>query len=207
MKNKILIVALSSLLFIMGCSSAENTREPENPKTELTSPATESTDIELKHLEDKVAEQKTKIENLEELNLEYIAYIEKLVNMLDDSQLIELSKSGIYSLKVNGKDVPKDGLVEVSDPIIDIIITENIEDFIPLPPSVPEHILLGNYPHHIKIKGYEHMEPITSDGTVVSSAQYSFGEDSTIDELKVEITNELRDILSLDTNTIKIIRN
>lgn len=207
MKNKVLIAALCSLLFIAGCSSKENAKAPENPKPEVTNSNAESTDPDFKLLKDKVAEQKIKIESLEELNLEYKAYIEKVVGMLDESQLMELSKSGIYSLKVNGKDVPKDGLVEVSDKTIDIIITENIEDLTYLPPSVPQHILLGNYQYHIKIKGYENMEPMTTDGTVVTSAQYSFWEDSKIDELTVEITNELREILKLDTNTIKIIRN
>lgn len=214
MKNKILIAALCSLVFIVGCSSVvdDDAKALESLKAELEAKETESIDPDLKLLKDKVAEQKIKIESLEDLNLQYKAYLEKVVDILDDSQLMELSKSGIYSLKVNGKDVPKDGVVEVSDKTIDIIITENIEDLSYLPSSIPEHILLGNYPNHIIIKGYEDMEPITMepitlDGTIVTSAQYSFWEDSNVDELTVEITNELRDILKLDTNTIKIIRN
>jgi len=208
MKNlRLISIILSALLFTVGCSAAESKDTPPDHSPEVSSPAAESAEEASKVREDKIAEQKMKIETLESLNSEYAEYLQSVIEILDENQKQEIAESNYqYSLKVNEEPVPKDGVVKVSRGSFTVSIQEELSTNIPLPENMPVGSLSGeHYSEHMVFIGEDDFQTESYDGTIRTAVTYTFEEGYAFDSLEIQITEELKDRLGLETNLIRII--
>ena len=205
--NKLISIILCTLLFTVGCSSVDNNDIPTENSPEVTAAAAESKNEGSKVLEDKIAEQKSKIESLEILNKEYSDYLNSVLNSLDEDKKQEIAESRFqYKIKVNEESIPKDGMVKVSKGTFKVTISEELLTNIAFPPNFPEGDLSGeHYSKHMVFVGQDESEVESYDGTMITAVEYTFEEGYSFDSLEIQITDDLKERLSLETNIIKII--
>lgn len=185
MRNKSLIKYVVGALLVIGIvfSTVNSLREVES-KNEGS-----------KVLENKIAELKSKIESLETLNKEYSDFL----NSVAESQFR-------YIIKVNEESVPKDGVVKVSKGTFKVTIYQESLTYIVLPPNFPDGKLSGeDYSEHMVFIGQDELKVEGYDGGAISAVEYTFEEGYSFDSLEIQITEELKERLDLETNIIKII--
>lgn len=208
MKNhKLISIILGALIFTVGCSSAGSSDTPPDDSPEVSTPSASSDNEGSKVLEDKIAEQKMKIETLESLNNEYAQYLQSVIDILDEQQKQEIAESNYrYSIEVNEEPVPKDGVVYVSKGAIKVSIQEELSTNIPLPENIPDGSLSGeHYSEHMVFLDQHDFKAQSYDGTIRTAVLYTFEEGYTFDTLEVQLTEELKERVGLETNLIKII--
>lgn len=203
---RLISTILCILLFSVGCSAAGSKETPPEISPEVSSPSTESAEEASKVLEDKIAEQKLKIETLESLNSEYAEYLHSVIDVLDEDQKQEIAESNYqYSIKVNGEPVPKDGVVMVSRGTFKVSIQEELSTDIPLPENMPDGSLTGeHYSEHMVFIGQDDFKTESYDGTMRTAVEYTFEEGYSVESFDIQITEELKDRIGLETNLIRI---
>ena len=208
MKRKnMMIICLLSMLLITGCSGSD--KESPSQVTEPDSGAAvleSSTDGTVERLEGKIQERNGQIEVLEGLNEEYYEFIESTLKNLDEEELRDLAQSLYrYTLTINEEIYEAGDEVELPEGPVEVKVISEMLFQINLPLKLYE---LGSLPgfvdDHISFKDQEPENLEVTDGTVVQAYIYTFGEEKPLENLEIDLSEELRDRLGLDTDVIEI---
>jgi len=195
------------MLLITGCSGSD--KESPSQVTEPDSGAAvleSSTDGTVERLEEKIQERNGQIEVLEGLNEEYYEFIESTLKNLDEEELRDLAQSLYrYTLTINEEIYEAGDEVELPEGPVEVKVISEMLFQINLPLKLYE---LGSLPgfvdDHISFKDQEPENLEVTDGTVVQAYIYTFGEEKPLENLEIDLSEELRDRLGLDTDVIEI---
>ncbi|NTW72984.1 MAG: hypothetical protein HGA49_12180 [Eubacteriaceae bacterium] len=198
MKRKIIIIMIiSAILLISGCSNQDVLEEESTKK-----------DAKIKALEKKITQLEEKNTLLEE-ELDYDGkFIETMTGRILEADLITLAQSEwSYSLKVNDKAVPADGIVFVESNTFDFTAAEVQNAYIALPAELHEKGKISGslFSNHIKFLDSKPSDTSGSNEDKLASATYVFKELADGNEINLEISAELQQRLGMTTNVIKVI--
>ncbi|ABR48414.1 hypothetical protein Amet_2256 [Alkaliphilus metalliredigens QYMF] len=207
MKKKILLftIVISLFIFLIGCTN-QATVDEKNLKVEELQNQIEKHDQKIKELEEKNNSYEIKVKNLEEERDSYKRFIDKAIKYLDDDEMVKLARGEwIYSIEVDGQSVPSDGEIEIDKKYFEIIYSERQSILSSLTQEIYEQgSISGEYFDHLKIKDAKPKNIKRGDGTVVTGFIYEFENLSPNTSFKLEISDELKDRLNLQTNIISI---
>ncbi|OWZ82720.1 hypothetical protein [Natranaerobius trueperi] len=205
-KNLFYLLVVALLISVAGCNSS-NLQSHNIEDTELRQEI-DQLKGELETKENKISALEGSKEMLEEEIELYHSMMDIVINNLSQEELDQISKiAWNYDLLVNDKSIPSDGYLEVNESDFEIIFREKIP---PEPLYSQEHtdlfeegrltdyeiILLDEEKLHKKTAGA---------GTVVDAPViYIFEDLNNGDIVELEITENLKERLELDTQKIKI---
>jgi hypothetical protein len=174
-----------------------------------------TTGTEIKELEKQIEELKMENEALkgsrqfEEEGIDTytkaIKTMSKKLSPADQKELYNLLWN--YQLTVNGEPIPKDGIIQVDDRKIEVVLSQRdlTIDALPHDPNYSGAIS-GEYFEHITKIAPEPSDTTMSAGTVVVGSHYIFNDVEQGETISFTITDELKQRLGLDKTTITIKR-
>lgn len=204
--------------------------EIEKLKNEILSLKTETNEKEhkIKKLEEDIQNLKEESnQKNSDMDLKYIIeerdyyrlYIDKYLQKLSNEELLNIAKTEwTYSLYIKlgtmenkSKviiEIPKDGIIEVKESSFLLTISEHQSAF----PILNNYIeiynkgSIENYSNHLKILDNKNYisEGYSASGTIVDSLTYEFLNVPKGSKIKLEISEELKERLNLNTNIIMI---
>ena len=131
--------------------------------------------------------------------------IKQVIDNLSDEEMLELSRNQfLYELQINGKSIPKNGQVTISVGDVEILLSEKDlgYDFLPVE-WLDKGKISGNYIDHLLNFDTTWM-PIGTDGTVNTAQGYQSADIKAGQQYSFNITDELREPLKIDNQSIKI---
>ncbi len=211
MKRKVtlLMIGILSVSLLIGCSAKPESIEVESPgDTIIANDVIKEKDEDIQKLQEKVEELTLSVDSLENLNKDYEKFVESTLKHIEEKDLIQLAKDQfIYTLQVNEKSVPKDGLMEISEGPIQITIKSDMASGIAYPDEIYSlGSLSGQYSvEHLDFMGQKEDSLDVLDGTLVQTFIYTFGKEKPIENFEFKISEELMERLGLNTTRIKIV--
>lgn len=170
--------------------------------------STSSNEIKIKELEEKISSLEIELNFLRGKVDEQEKYIKMLMQKSYSSkELLEIAKNEWkYRLTINGKDVPKNEVVEVNTSNLEIVLSETQSAYPMLPIEIYNKGALKNYQEHIKIMAPKSIkyDINAASGTIVDSIQYQFKNLKKGTKVQIKITDELKQRLNLKSNMIVI---
>lgn len=217
------------LIFLFGILILSGFNKLVLNKNELMDNETmNNTEEEIKQLENEILRLKEDI-SLKELDISrlkqernyYREFIDNVLERLDENELKEiLQKEWWYTLSIRYREenkenavdfhFPQNGKVTLDKSDFDIILSEHTVPFSIIEDSMKyknifEQVLLKRpLSEHIKIKNYDNYEIEGATGTVVDSVLYKFSNVPKGTEIKVEISDELRQRLGINSKILLI---
>ncbi|GGE69655.1 hypothetical protein [Priestia taiwanensis] len=188
-------ILLTSLLF--GCSnekaSGSETKELEKQLEELK-------------MENEALQTSKEFE--EKGSVIYTKAIEKIATKLSPTDQKELKALlWSYTFSVNGQLIPKEGTIEINDNKVEVVLSQRDLTVGILPyDSTYSGAVSGEYFEHITAINPKPSNTDMSAGTVVVGSHYIFDNVENGQTITLTITDELKQRVGLDTNTIKIKR-
>lgn len=194
MNKKVLIflTITSLLIFLIGCTSQTKNHDIKDSKIEELQSQVKSYELDLKILK----EEKDG----------YKKFINSSIKYLNDSELLELAKKEWrYSIRVDEKPVESNDVLRIDKRDFKITYSEAQSAFPALAPQIHNKgSISGNFFNHIKILDIKPNNIYPTDGTVVQGIVYEFKDVHKGKTIKLQISNELKERLSLKTNIVTI---
>lgn len=207
MKNKSLLL----YIFFIGILTIACTNKTDNGNSESKLKALEE---EIKIQEEEILELseenddfKISIKYLEEEIDNFIDFSHRAIAYLDEGEIKELSKNEWeYRIDVHETEIPLNGKLEISKGDFEITYSERNSSLASIEDKIYNYgKISGDYQDHLDIIGIEPDNIATTDGTVVTSFVYEFKDIQEGRQFQLEISNELKERLNLDTNIIDIL--
>ncbi|WP_257529966.1 hypothetical protein [Irregularibacter muris] len=193
------------LFIIIGCTNKTSIDEG-NSQVENLQKQIKRYEHKIEKLEVKNHEYEITVKNFEEERDTYQKFIDKAIKYLDKDEFLELAKSEWhYSLEIDEQPVPSDGKIVIDKKDFEILYSAEQA----MSPGLPKEIytqgsISGEYFDHLKILDIKPKDIRLLDGTVVSAFVYEFENLSGNTDLKLEVSDELKERLGLQTNIINI---
>ncbi|MBS4535111.1 hypothetical protein GOQ29_05695 [Clostridium sp. D2Q-14] len=217
MRKKIFIfISILLILTLTGCANQTSVGgEAENKNVETQELQSEIKKYEedikkleedIKKLEEKNDDYKLEIKQLEKEKNEYNDFIDKTIKYLDEDALLEIARSEWkYQIEVDEKPIPLNGKVEINKDTFKIVYSVESS----LLSNVQEELfskgpMSGDFIDHLKVVGIKPNNIGRTDGTVITAFVYEFESLPKNTNFKLEISDELKERLDLETNTINI---
>lgn len=136
----------------------------------------------------------------------YKEFIGKVLTYLEDEELKELAQSEWrYYITVNDQEIPPKGQIKVRDKNINICFGQEQPEFHALPSEVFKQGRLNNWLGHIEIEGPEPSKKSETDERTVSEVHYEYKKLSEGTRITINITDEFKERIGIETNEIQII--
>lgn len=174
---------------------------------------------ELQFLKERISSKDSQLQRLGEETDYYRKFIDSILTKMTEDELIEIAERELwYTLgvfvgtKEQSKgdyiDIPKNGKVEVNDSNFMITLAERqTMDKIISPqcyPDVYKKVRIHNFNEHLKINNYSNYEIQPASGVIVDAYSYFFEDVPEGTIIDIEITEELKKRLGLETKLIKL---
>ncbi len=205
MKKLVVILSIIMIFGLIGCTN-QSTVDKKDLELEELQNKIERYEQKIKELEENNSSYEIRIRNFEEERDTYKSFIDKATKYLDEDEIVELARGEwVYNIEVDGQSVPPDGEVEVYNNNFEIIYSERQSIISMLNHEILEHgIISEDYIDHLEIIDAKPKEINRTDGTVVTGFIYEFENIPSNTSFNIEISDELKDRLNLNTNTISI---
>ncbi|MFJ7828541.1 hypothetical protein [Psychrobacillus sp. NPDC096623] len=211
-KGTLLLITLSIILLLSGCidKTVENSGKLDEKKD--SEKLIEDKEIQIRELEKKNEELQDTLSSIKtDLNYTkeeadyYKNLIDELISDYSEAQLEDLAKKlWDYELEVNGLAVPRNGIVELQENIIEISLIQSQPAYVVLPDDIfIQGKISGNYNEHLKFTSNP-SETYSTDGTVVTGVHHKFVDVEKGTTISFSVTEELKKRLGLDTSEITI---
>jgi len=215
-KNRKINVLLVFVLFLItGCTTQASSGEDSSEDTEKSQIQIQKYETEIEKLQNELKKYEQNIKDLkdelaavetlkrEELD-DYKNLVTKAIEFLNDDELQELAKSlWHYEIKINGDPVPSIGEIELDQTNFEIIFSQKNSMIDILPDKIyNQGALSGEYYDHLEIEGIEPKDIKRMDGTTVTAFVYEFENLTSNMSFQINISNELKERLGLQNNTI-----
>lgn len=205
----ILIILLLLILSITGCKNQTNVgQEQENKNVEIEELQNKIKEYEenIEKLEDKNKDFQLSLEHSEEIRNEYKKFIDRAIEYLDNDVLLELARGGwIYQIEVDDNPIDNNGNIEVNKANFKIIYSTKMSSLASIHGEIFRRgEISGEDFDHLKIVGIEPNNIDRTDGTIVGAFIYEFEDLPKNTRFKLEISDELRERLDLESNIINI---
>ncbi len=189
-----ILVLLIWLIFLGGCQALTTNQD--------------SVTYKINDSEEKTHELEQRVQLLENQLKIYQDFCNSLPKSLDKETLLKISKSQWdYTLTVNNKPFPSNGILKVDNTNLDIQIAESslpIDlDFLPY--GGIENTQQKTYKDHLEIITSYHYTTTVGSGTTASAFNYKFSNIPKSSKIDIVITNALRERLNLNTCNLMII--
>lgn len=204
---------LSAGLLLSGCS--EETEAETNKEAEASAKLLKEQKVEITELQQEKAELQGALEELE-LNLEaktsadeteyYLGLAKGLIDQMSKEEKEEFAQDlWEYELAVDGQPVDADGKVETAGGAVEITLAQRQPPYLALPYDQFEAAKIsGDYLDHIVSMNPEPSELSGLDGTIVTAGLYIYHDLKSGESISLEITEELKERLGLDTVKIEV---
>lgn len=201
-EKNILFISMLLILILTGCAKERSASQ----KAEDDPIKIEELQIELKQYQEAIEGYKLEIKNIEEEKKEYKLFIDKTLASLDENLLLDLAKSEWhYEITIDEMPIPKDGNVKIDKDSFKIIYSQEQSLLSSIEPELSHKgCLSDDFFEHLKIIGREPNNIVRTDGTVSVAFIYEFEKLPQNTNFKLEISNELKERLDLETQTINI---
>ncbi|MCR1898482.1 hypothetical protein NSA47_05690 [Irregularibacter muris] len=192
-------------LSLVGCTNQAKKHE-DNLEVENLQKQIKRYEHKIEKLEEKNHEYEITVKNFEEERDTYQKFIDKAIKYLDKDEFIELAKSEWhYSLEIDEQPVPSDGKIVIDKKDFEILYSERLSISAGLPKEIyTQGDISGEYFEHLKILDIKPKDIRRLDGTVVTAFVYEFENLPGNTDLKLEVSDELKERLGLQTNIINI---
>ncbi len=212
MKKRLLLILFILVLLILtitGCKNQANVgQEQENQDEEIEELQNKIKKYEedIKDLEEKNKDFQLSLKNSEEIRNEYRNFIDRAIKYLDNDALIESARSEwVYQIEVDENPIDNDENIEVNKASFKIIYSTRMSSLASIHGEVFRRgEISGEDFDHLKIVGIEPNNIDRTDGTVVGAFIYEFENLPENTSFKLEISDELRERLGLESNIINI---
>ncbi len=204
-RGLIYIALLGVSIFLIGCTSKINTENNDSKIQELQNQI-KSYEKSVSQLQEKISTYELDIRILKEEKDDYKKFIDSSRKYLSKNELLELAKGEwIYRISVNDKAIESSGVLEIDKKDFKITYSEKRSTFSGLPEEIDEKgSISGNFYDHLEILNIKPDNVVISDGTVVQGMHYEFKDVPKGTIIKLEISDELKERLGLQTNIISI---
>lgn len=192
LKKVLIFTTIVTFLIVLNCCSNQTTIDAK--------------DTEIQELEGQIQDYELLIKDIKGQRDSYKKFIDSSIQYLSKEGLLELAKNEwIYSVEVNGQSVQPNGIVEMDAGDLKIVLVEQTTVL----SSVTTEIfnagkISGNYYDHLEIIGIQPSNTYITDGTTVQGMVYEFIDMQKGTIVKLKLTEELKERLDLETNTIII---
>ena len=213
MRGTLLLTTLSIIVLLSGCTDNHTVENSDKLDEKIaTIELIEGKEIQIRELEEKNEELQDTLASIEtDLNYAkeeanyYNQLIDDLINDYSEAQLIDLAKKlWDYELEINGLAVPRDGIVEVQKNTFEISLIQRQPAYVVIPDDIfMQGKISGNYNEHLTFNSNP-SETYGTDGTVVTGVHHKFIDVEKGTTISFSITEELKEILGLDTSEITV---
>lgn len=138
----------------------------------------------------------------------YEQFAEDALLFLSESELLELAKKQwTYTLTVNNQPIPKNGLVEIQENIIEISLVQTQAPNNPLPFDIfSQGAINGKYEEHLQQLTPTPTETYWTDGTLTNGLHHKYEKLESGSTILFFITEDLMERLGLETTQIEIVK-
>lgn len=204
---------LSAGLLLSGCS--EETAAENNKEADVSAKLLKEQEVEITELQQEKEELQGALEELE-LNIEaktsadeteyYLGLATGLIDQMSEEEKEEFAQDlWEYELTVGGQPVDADGKVETAAGGVEIALAQRQPPYLVLPYDQFEAAKIsGDYLDHIVSMKPEPSELSGLDGTIVTAGLYIYHDLKSGESVSIEITEELKERLGLDTIKIEV---
>lgn len=204
---------LSAGLLLSGCS--EETAAENNKEAEASAKLLKEQEAEITELQQEKEELQGALEELE-LSIEaktsadeteyYLSLAKGLIDQMSEEEKGEFAQDlWEYELRVGDQPVDADGKVETAAGDVEITLAQRQPPYLVLPYEQFEAAKIsGDYMDHIVSMQPEPSELSGLDGTIVTAGLYIYDDLKSGEYVSVEITEELKERLGLDTRKIEV---
>ncbi|MEX3625542.1 hypothetical protein [Viridibacillus arvi] len=205
---KTITIALLSLLtstILIGCENNDDLQQNQSTKKEV--------EIDTNNDQHNILEYTSELESLQ-MQTEYmnvqnqylVNVIKKMMKNFSNEEMLEFSKDQfVYELQVNGESIPKNGQLTIPEGDVEILLLEKGLGYDFLPPKwLEKGKLSGDYIDHILNFDTTNWTPLGTDGTVATAQGYKTTNMKEGERVSLNITDDLKERLSLSTNKIQI---
>lgn len=227
-KIRLLILCSFTLILMAGCNDANEENEEEttigeneivedsdNENEEFdTDPSDGDQASEIESLKEEYEfeieslkeEYKMVTDDYKEAIARYENFVEKAIDYLSEDDLLLLAKGEWdYEIVINEEPIPSSGEIDISESDFEIAFSERRTDFQILPDEIyNEGAISGDYFDHLTIEGVEPNDIQRTDGTIVTGFIYEFESLPSNTSFQLVLSDELKERLELETNTITI---
>ncbi|TGB01255.1 hypothetical protein [Halobacillus salinus] len=188
-------IIVSALLY--GCSATSDAKPLKNEKVlEL--------EEQNQRLKETIEDQQRDMEKYEQQTEEYRSLTEQIASMLNDRQIKSvMEKQTDMELTINGEQVPENGVMDVESGDVEVTLTSK-QPSVSLPGEMMQFAPKGSLLDHVILSSEKPDQTSGSDGTLSSSRSLIFSDTPSGKEFEFSITDELKRMLGLKTNTITI---
>jgi hypothetical protein len=207
-KGRVIIITFLCLLssaLLVGCGNNKGSQQTKSKIDKVE----KDTDEKLKsdsEYRDEIDSLQIQTEFLKEQNQYLVSVIKQVTEDFSEEEMLDFSQSQfIYELQINGESIPKNGQFTIPAGRIEILLIQKGLGYDFLPAEwVEEGKVNGNYIEHILNFDTSNWTPTGLDGTVNSAQGYLREDVESGEQIFFTITDELKERLKLDTNSIKI---
>ena len=208
LKGKVIFTTLIGLLIsgmLVGCQNGDDLPEPRSTMDEVESEPNKEQQ-RISELTSEIASLQARSEYINEEKQYFATVIKEVIDDFTEEEMLEFSRNQIiYDLTVNGDSIPKNGQVTIPTGDVKILLTERVRGYDFLPSEWIERGRISeNYIDQILNFDTENWTPLMTDGTVVTGQGYQATNVKAGERFSFNITDELKERLNLDTNTIQI---
>lgn len=208
LKGKVIFTTLIGLLIsgmLVGCQNGDDLPEPRSTMDEVESEPNKEQQ-RISELTSEIASLQARSEYINEEKQYFATVIKEVIDDFTEEEMLEFSRNQIiYDLTVNGDSIPKSGQVTIPTGDVKILLTERVRGYDFLPSEWIERGRISeNYIDQILNFDTENWTPLMTDGTVVTGQGYQATNVKAGERFSFNITDELKERLNLDTNTIQI---
>lgn len=208
MKIKALIFLIITSLFIslLGCTNQTINSDIKDSKIAELQDKIDSYEKNINDLQEKINSYELEKKYLKEENDGYKKFINSSLEYLNSNDLLELAKKEWkYSISVDEKPIEPNAVLEIDKSNFKITYSETQSAFTCLPADIHNKgSISGNFLDHLKILDIEPNSIQQTDGTVVQGMTYEFKNLHKGTAIAIEISNELKERLSLKSNRLTI---
>jgi PBP1b-binding outer membrane lipoprotein LpoB len=206
-KNVINIIIVLGLL-LNGCTNASNKDVDHKTNNDrVVSQNQPSTNEENDDLVEKLKRSVIDQKQLEEERDYYKAAISKLTSKLSEAEMLSLAKEQWkYKLKIDGQLIENQTEIIINKNSFMVSLSQEQAPYEIVPAEIfnKGKISGETYREHIKFINVQPNLISGTDGTVITSQTFSFENIPKDTNIKLEITQELKNRLGLNTNIINI---
>jgi len=157
-------------------------------------------------VQEKFDEQETKIEELTDEVQYYRTFVKDFTSTFSSEEMQEfVEKEWSYQMTINDINFPKNGVLELTSPTFDLVLSEKKVPYSVIPDEMSEEGRISNgLKGKVQISGEVNPETKEELGDTVSFITYSFKEVPSKTTLKLQIPEELQKELKMDTKNLEI---
>ncbi|MFJ7735659.1 hypothetical protein ACIQ2D_04875 [Lysinibacillus sp. NPDC097287] len=208
LKRKVFIIALLGLIIsgiLIGCQNDDSLPETKSTVDEAESEANKEQQS-ITELTSEIESLQAQSEYLNEEKQYFATVIKEIIADFTEEEMLKFSQDQIiYDLTVNGESIPKSGQVTIPTGDVKILLSERVRGYDFLPSEwIDRGRISENYIDQILNFDTTNWTPLMTDGTVVTGQGYQATNMKAGERFSFNITDELKERLNLDTNTIQI---